>query len=397
MRILFVAQAVSPHTARWIGQLKDQGWDIHLFDMLGSFPNPELRGITEYSLLFPRKISHSRPVSYGNPILLKYGLDPFPLSLLGFFTRRIFRKRGKLLAEVIKKIQPDVIHSMELQTESYKLLDVLKILGGKFSVPWIVTTWGSDIYYFKQFPEHLDKIKDVLSRCDCLIPDCNRDVVLARELGFRGSVPFVLPAAGGYPVDEMRSMMRKGSVSGRRLIMLKGYQGWAGRALNALDAIESCADVLEAYEIVVYLASPPVVEKVRSMQRSGKLNIRVLPRSPYRTILELFGAARIAIAANQTDGTPNAMLEAMTMNAFPIQSDTESTAEWITDGVNGIMIDPHDPLDIAEAIRKAVRDDALIEKAAETNSRLIFQRLDISVVKPKVIEMYKFLAKVEGE
>jgi glycosyltransferase involved in cell wall biosynthesis len=392
VRILFVAQAVSLHTARWINQLNDQGWDIHLFDMLGGFPNPELRGITEYSLLFPRKISSSRPVSYGNPVLLKYGLDPFPLSLVGFFTRRIFRKRAKLLADVINKIQPDVIHSMELQTESYQLLEVLRLLGGKFSIPWIVTTWGSDIYYFKQFPDHLDKIREVLCKCDCLIPDCTRDVVLARELGFHGSVPFVLPAAGAYPVAEMRSLISAGSASNRRLIMLKGYQGWAGRALNALEAIESCTDVLKAYEIVVYLASPAVVEKVRSMQRTGTLNIRVLPRSPYRTILELFGRARIALAVNQTDGAPNAMLEAMTMNALPIQSDTQSTAEWITDGVNGILIDPHDPLDIAGAIRKAVLDDALIEKAAEINSKLIFERLDISVVKPKVINMYKSLA-----
>jgi len=65
-----------------------------------------------------------------------------------------------------------------------------------------------------------------------------------------------------------------------------------------------------------------------------------------------------------------------------------------SDGVNGILIDPHDPLDIAGAIRKAVLDDALIEKAAEINTKLIFNRLDISVVKPKVIEMYKILATV---
>ena len=56
LRILFVAQAVSIHTARWISQVNDQGWDLHLFDMLGSFPHAELGGVTEYSLLFPRRI-----------------------------------------------------------------------------------------------------------------------------------------------------------------------------------------------------------------------------------------------------------------------------------------------------------------------------------------------------
>ena len=31
MRILFVAMADSVHTARWISQIDDQGWDIHLY------------------------------------------------------------------------------------------------------------------------------------------------------------------------------------------------------------------------------------------------------------------------------------------------------------------------------------------------------------------------------
>ena len=80
------------------------------------------------------------------------------------------------------------------------------------------------------------------------------------------------------------------------------------------------------------------------------------------------------------------------MNAFPIQSDTESTAEWITNGVNGLLVDPNNPLEIADAIRKAVDDDTLIKKAAEINSTLTFQKLDISLVKPKVVEMYRLLA-----
>jgi len=392
MRILFVAQAVSIHTARWINQLNEEGWNIYLFDMLGGFPHPELRGITEYSLLFPRHISASKPVSYGNRFFLKYGLDPFPLSLLGFFTRRIFRPRVKQLARAIQKIQPDVIHSMELQTESYKLLDVLRILGGKLPAPWIVTTWGSDIYHFRQFPEHLEKIKKVLANCSYLIPDCARDEALARELGFKGSVPMILPGAGGYPISEMRSLVQEKSVSNRRLVLLKGYHGWAGLAINALQALEASGTILDGYRIIIYSASPAVIEKAKSMQRSGRFDIEILPRSPHRTILELFGKARIALAINQTDGVPNAMLEAMTMGAFPIQSDTESTAEWIKDGVNGLLVDPKDPSSIATAIRKAVEDDVLVDEAAEINSRLVFQKLDASVVRPKVIQMYKSIA-----
>jgi glycosyltransferase involved in cell wall biosynthesis len=389
LRILFVAQAVSIHTARWISQLREQGWDLHVFDMLGSFPHPELQGVTEYSMLLPRRIPFSkREPSYGHPFFLERGWDPFPLSLVGFFVRRIFSRRAGRLAALIRRLRPDVIHSFELQTQSYHLLPVAKMLGGSLPAPWIVTTWGSDIFHFQIFPEHLGRIKEVLAKCDYLIPDCRRDEVLARSFGFKGQIPFILPGSGGYPVDEMRKLVPAGPVADRRVIMVKGYQGWAGRAQDALESVAICAALLRGYEILVYAASPAVAPQVERLRVDSGLDIRIVPRRPHREILELFGRARIAIGVNITDGVPNAMLEAMTMGAFPIQSDTESTAEWISHGENGLLVEPGNPQQIADAIRRALLDDALVESAALRNASIIRERLELSVVKMKVIDMY---------
>ena len=393
LRILFVAQAVSIHTARWIAQLRDQSWDLHLFDMLGSFPHAELGGITEYSLLFPRRIAltNGKP-SYGHPFFLSRGWDPFPLSLVGFFLRRIFRGRTRRLASLIRRLRPDVIHSMELQTESYHVLDAVRMLDGKLGAPWIVTTWGSDIFYYQRFPDHLDRIKELLQKCDYLIPDCSRDVALARAYGFTGEVPLILPGSGGYPVAEMRRLIPGGSPSTRRVIVIKGYEGWAGRALTAMTALEACADLLQKYEIVVYAASPEVLARLGVLRDERRLRIKALARSPHRTMLELFGRSRIALAVNVTDGVPNAMLEAMTMGAFPIQSDTQSTSEWITDGVNGLLVNPNDAMSIATAMRRALQDDGLVDAAAIHNFKLVSERLDLASVRPRVIEMYRTIA-----
>src|SRR5574340_595796 len=363
LRILFVAQAVSIHTARWISQLRDQGWDLHLFDMLGSLPHAELMGVTEYSMMRPRYLKVlSQAPSYGHPLFLKHGLDPFPLSLAGFFVRRLFRNRVQRLARLIQSLRPDVIHSFELQTESYHLLSVANLLGGSLGAPWIVTTWGSDIFYFQRFPEHLEQIRRLLRMCDCLIPDCRRDEALARAYGFKGQVPLILPGSGGYRVDEMREQITPGAASGRRLIVLKGYQGWAGRALDVLRVFEQIAENLKGYEVIVYSASPAVESEVTELRRRRRIDIRTVQRIPHRELLALFGRARIAIGVNATDGVPNAMLEAMTMGAFPIQSDTESTAEWITNGENGLLVEPGNLQSISDAILLAIADDDLIDR-----------------------------------
>jgi glycosyltransferase involved in cell wall biosynthesis len=394
MRILFVARAVSIHTARWISQVYGQGWDLHLFDLLGSFPHPELRDITEYSLLFPRRIRPTQGrVSYGHSFFLQHGWDPFPLSLLGYFTRRVFRNRVDRLARLIKDLAPDIIHSIELQAESYPILNVRSLLGGVLPIPWIVSTWGSDIYYYRRFPEHLPKIEAVLSTCDYLIPDCQRDVVLARQHGFGGEIPGVFLGAGGYHLEEMQKYISPGPTATRRIVALKGYHGWAGRALVALEALCRCADVLKNYEIVVYSADPPVEKKVVAIRREGILNIRVMPRSPYDDLLKLLGRARVAIGVSVSDGTPNTMLEAMTMHSFPIQSNPGSISDWINDGVNGLIVDPEDPDSISHALQRAISDDLLVETAIQLNHKLVYEKIDYKIIQPQVVEMYQLVAE----
>jgi len=174
--------------------------------------------------------------------------------------------------------------------------------------------------------------------------------------------------------------------------MVKGYQGWAGRAHDALASLEKCADLLHAYEIVVYAASEAIEAHVRRLRAERRLNIRILPRSPHQDILKLLGSSRVALGVNVTDGVPNAMLEAMTLGAFPIQSDTESTAEWISHGENGLLVETGNPEQIAEALRRALLDDALVESAARRNDRIVRERLDLPAVRKQVVDMYMHVA-----
>jgi len=83
----------------------------------------------------------------------------------------------------------------------------------------------------------------------------------------------------------------------------------------------------------------------------------------------------------------------MIMGAFPVQSDTVSTAEWIVDGQNGFLVPPEDSDAVAAAIRKALTDNDLVNRAAEINNRVARTRVDVSVITPRVLEMYEKVAR----
>jgi hypothetical protein len=385
--------ANSIHTARWVSQLRGTGWDIHVFDMGEGGLTPELKDVTAYTFYRPseascnvRKVHHQwLPETVAG--FARHRLPPLYRILM-----RLAPSRVDTLTELIRKLKPDAIHSLEMQHESYPLLEVRRKLGGEFPMPWIYSSWGSDLYLFGNQPEHQALVRAVLETCDYYVADCQRDVGLAREFGFKSEVLGVFPAVGGFDIQAMQQLIQAGPVSARRVVTLKAHTAWAGRTMVALEALQQCADALRGYKVVVTLANAEVARVARHVSDVTGIPFEVWPRRPHEEIVKLMGRSRVAISINISDGTPISMLEAMVMGAFPVQSDTVSTAEWISHGENGLLVPPENPEAIAAAIRRALADDALVDCAGQLNSDMAMARLHINVIRPKVIAMYERVA-----
>lgn len=225
---------------------------------------------------------------------------------------------------------------------------------------------------------HERRIRRILARCDAYTCECERDVRLAREMGFRGMTFPPSPNAGGYDLARLAGW-RASAPSQRRGIMVKGYQGWAGRALVALRALESVADLLAGYRICVYSASPEVIEAARGLAARTGIELEVVtPDRPlsHMEMLRRHGQARLSLGLSMSDGVSTSFLEAFVMGSFPVQSWTSCANEWVVDGETGILVPPEDPGQVAAALRRALTDDVLIDVAAERNWQVALARLD---------------------
>jgi hypothetical protein len=397
MRILFVAIASSIHTVRWINLLAEQGWDIHLFPSHDSTVHSELEHVTLHDCIV-------RLPDLDRSVVQKEGRIPWPFPKLAKEADRALKylrrspylskfatERSIRLARLIEKVKPDFVHSLEMQYAGYLTIEAKKNTAEQFP-PWIMSIWGSDIYLFSRYTEHAKKIREVLTNCDYFGCECNRDEELARQLGFRGEFLPRFPMFGGINTKKVSQLRSSGPTSSRRLILLKGYQGWAGRALAGLAAIEMCAQVLQGYRIAIYSASPEVELRAKLLSQSTGIPVDIIPFSPHQEILKLHGEARISIGLSISDGLPSSFIEAMAMGSFPIQSFTGCADEWVIDGQTGLLVPPEDPQIIAHAIRRAATDDALVDQAARINTQRIVEHLDTSIIKHRVIETYKHLA-----
>ncbi|MGI8606163.1 MAG: glycosyltransferase family 4 protein [Gaiellaceae bacterium] len=389
MRILFVAMPNSVHSARWIAQTAGLGWDVHLFpstpagallDFGG--PHPELRDVTVYGASFRR---HAQV----HPSVRVRGLTPLK-RLSGVLSTLLQPRAPAFLASLIRRLKPDVVHSLELQHAGYLTLEAKKRLGA--FPPWVVSNWGSDISVFGRLDGHAGRIRELLAACDYYTCECKRDVELARTFDFRGEELPIWPIAGGMNVGRVQGFRQAGPPSERRVVALKGYTGWAGRGLVGVRAVELASDVLQGYRVVTYLAAEDVRLAAGLVTASTGLEFEHLPRSSHEEMLRLHGRARTSIGLSIGDGISTSALEAMAAGSFPIQSHTSCLEEWVRDGETGLLVHPDDPQEVAAALRRAVTDDELVDRAAARNLETVQERLDSSRIRPAVLEMYERIA-----
>lgn len=424
-RILFVSLQGSPHSARWIECVADCGWDLHMFAINGDAPNSLLRGVT---LHVPRPLPPPGPgklrraarfaaLALRDPAEAARRIrnrlrppgppGPMPGAIqvmdvtapAGITTedRIPFGDTGAdcaaahgpaVLAELIIRLKPDFIHSMEFQHCGYLVLAARDLLGTENFPPWLATNWGSDIFLFGRDPAHAAMIRRLLAAADLYSCECHRDIRLAREMGFKGPELPVLPNSGGLDLERLAPLRSPEPPSRRKIIMVKGYDHFAGRAMVSLAVLERFADRLRDHEIVMFSVGARPRVRALEMRDQGVLNIRVIDWATHEDILSQFGRARMYLGISLSDAISTSVLESMAMGAFPIQTNTSCCDEWFEDGVGGFIIRPDDMEQICDRFERALSDDALVDHAALVNRAVVEARLDTRVVAPQVRDFY---------
>ena len=359
--VVLVCMVDSIHVARWIAQFDPTEVKFILFP---SGPNrrvhPKILEMIDNGKSFHDQIAI---VPFGGKLSL-------PLWALDrFFGDRI---RGLLLRRTLKEVNPAYVHALELQHAGYVTMRALSDKDVK--TPFIATNYGSDIFWFQKFPQHKAKIQRILERANFYSAECRRDYLLAKGLGFDGFELPLAPNAGGLVLEKEAPQQNKASK--RKTIAIKGYHGWVGRALVALDAIENLKFELADFEIEVYSADSKVVKRVESLSRRTGVKCTVHRKGALSQIevLNLLAKSRVYVGASLSDGISTSLLEAMSVGAFPIQTDTSCANEWISDGATGVLVRELSSQAIAKAISRAVRDDALVDSAQLKNFQVILER-----------------------
>lgn len=361
-KILVICMFDSIHSARWLAQFKNEDYQFLLFP---SSPHRRIRPDLQELLSNPGKAKFSLfPGSrfFGLPFWI---VDKFLGNLI----------RGSLVRVAARSFKPDLVHALELQNAGYISLKAFEEKSRSFKL--MVTNWGSDIFWFQQFPKHRDKLQRLMAIADYYSAECSRDVALAKNLGFAGKAMPVIPNAGGFEGKDLDRELKPAAE--RFKIAIKGYQGWVGRATIALDAIESIANQLDGHELVIYSANLKTIKHAKKIEKRTGLKFTIHSKGAlsHKEVLRLFAESKIYIGLSQSDGISTSLLEAMAMGAIPVQTATACCDEWFSS--TGVAIQEIDSPSVALGITRAL-ELALDPKNAEQNRETIRRKANADEV-----------------
>jgi glycosyltransferase involved in cell wall biosynthesis len=366
----------SIHSAHWIQRFSSSDVSLEVY------PSKKFR------LVHPKIVEQLKQSSN----IKLAGRNRFmPLLILGykdFLINEILSKLGRRNNR-LESLQShldtgafDFVHALEIQGAGYLCAQ----LSLKSGTQLIVTNWGSDIYYFKEFAEDAILIRNLLQRTDRYSAECVRDYDLAKTMGFTGIELPVIPNSGGNSFITTENLVQK-----EMLILVKCYGGRFGRGDLAIKAVSRLLQSGSEFKIFFYSVSKEHEKEIIALQRifPGRIDFSTIRRGKsHSELMDLFKRAMIYLGCSVSDGISTSFLEALSHGVYPIQTNTSCANEWVEKGIHASLV----PLDVdqisSELLSRATNWQSL-EKLTSHNSKVAKVLLDPTNIQAKSQTFYQ--------
>lgn len=403
-KVLFVGYAESSHTHAWVDLLGGSEFNVRFFGLPTLNP-PDTWMVKSYATGPGRMTGDSRlrkrayppqpPIGWAYQLWTKLGEKrglPVPKAV----------KYETALERVLAGWRPDIIHTLGLEPASFHMLTVRKELGGKLPGKWIVQVRGGpDLHLHRHLPAYEEKIRDVFAACDEVICDNERNYEFALRLGLdpaKKSDVGIVPGTGGMDCDELgRAGTKPPSERERIILWPKAYETLSSKGIPVMEAIGLAWDDIAPCKILfTWVVQAEMRMWFREMLPEHiRANCEIHGRLPREKVIELMSEARVMLAPSLTDGVPNTMYEAFACGAFPVLSPLPTITPVAKAPDNVLFARNLYPQEIADALRRAMNDNALVDSAAERNRGLVRTVAGRDVIGPRVRKMYERIARGE--
>jgi glycosyltransferase involved in cell wall biosynthesis len=269
----------------------------------------------------------------------------------------------KILKRTVRESKPDIIFLQTLLYPCYLAF----LLPQAF--PIMITFWNGDLTWWAEWTGIERKLKKALVAYG---------VRRARAITVNSTLAFNACVECGAEREKIRLIRYPGvdlsvftpSAKGQARIKLgidfEKVVLWPrglGSYLNSDVIIEAIPMVIRKHPNTLFLfisGNGKEQEWQQHLQRVKEFgferNVRWDGNVPWELMARYYNASDVMVSISSNDSLPNCMLEAMACGTPIVMGDIPAIREWVTDGVNGFLVPPRDPVALSEKIMRALDD-----------------------------------------
>jgi len=169
-----------------------------------------------------------------------------------------------------------------------------------------------------------------------------------------------------------------------------------------LNPVKGLRFLLEAVKIIrnkgvkfklIIAGTGPLERELNNIITKERLEKYVLKIGfvPYKKLLIVYSLANCVVVPSLFEGIPTTMLEAMAVGKPVIASRVGGIPEVIKDGVNGLLVEPGNPYDLAEKIMMLSELRDLRLKLGENAKMTVENNYDVNIVAERIEQIYQSL------
>ncbi|MDH4222932.1 MAG: glycosyltransferase family 4 protein [candidate division Zixibacteria bacterium] len=354
MRILFLSDASSLHTKRWVDYFVDRGYESYLFSLERS------QGTKAKEIFISAKTRFS---------FLKYLLALPELK------------------NTIEKIKPDLVNAHFIPNYGF-----LGALAKKR--PMVVSTWGSDVLISpKKSVFHKLRAKYTLSKADLITCDGVNLVEEVSKLGPEKEKIIFAPMG----IEQKLLMKREDSIEDKEKVIIL--------SLRSLEPVYDLKTMIKSIPLILKKINKKIKFRIVGEGSQKKefmdlcLNLNVEKEVEFKgrisreELEDVLHKADIYISTSLSDSTSVSLLEAMASGLVPVVSDIPGNREWIEEGVNGFLFPAGDYQALAQRIIWVINNFEDIVKLRGKNQKIIREKAlweeNMEIVERRFMELLK--------
>ena len=289
----------------------------------------------------------------------------------------------------------DLVHAHHVFLDGYGMIDTCR----RWKVPLVVDVHGDGVFTHMVHDRLVGrKMAETLRYADKVVCISQNLCRLAKEFGLdEGRIAYVPLGieVGEHRPEAQERVKRARGLADKVLLLYVGQLIERKGVSYLLKAVALVDTPLQHRCHLAIVGDGP--ERMRLEALADKLGVRdrvtFAGKVPHDELLDWYAAADAFVLPSLSEGRPTVINEAMASECAVIASDVSGVPEQVTDGHNGFLVPPADPVAIAQKIAYLIENEAEMAAMGQRGrQKVVDEGLTWDAYADRMVRVYREVA-----